>query len=557
MRIQVHPLTGLIGPLLLASMACQAPQPAAGPAASAPGAAAGGEPAVRRVVMATAPTTTESNHSRFIGPFESIQVRPMYEFLIGHDQATGKLVPQLATEWKLEPDGASFRFKLKQGVPFQKGHGDFTAQDVVFTYEDLTAPDSTHTFAGYWRTTVKGIDVVSPQELVFRLEPNGNFVPGVSEQEWGMEIRSKAHFQKAGAPTMQTEPTVGTGPYQFKERAQGQYIRYERVPGSHWRVQADFPEYEFRPVREASTRLAGLLAGEIHVTQLPRDLQQQAERGGMRVVNGRLPGSRLFLVPWGPYIKDIEKNEGWQYPDSPLLDVRVRKALQHAVNLNELNKSFFGGKAEIMQSPVMHSSWAGFDPAWDRNFQSEYGFDPARARALLAEAGYTAARPLETNLHLVELSQYPGTADLVEAVGAAWTAVGVKVNLVQMDSAQRAAGTREARFSNDWIVDSSTTPEWDFVRSRLYSMAAARPPRGGKDHETDKLFREVQGIIDPVREQAGYRAISDVVYRKHLFLNLLWLPTEAVVNPKVVSDYVFSGISYGVWTHPWNIKAAR
>ena len=92
---------------------------------------------------------------------------------------------------------------------------------------------------------------------------------------------------------------------------------------------------------------------------------------------------------------------------------------------------------------------------------------------------------------------------------------------------------------------------------RTITFAAARPPRGGKEHETDKLSREVQGIIDPVREQAGYRAISDVVYRKHLFLNLLWLPTEAVVNPKVVSDYVFSGISYGVWTHPWNIKAAR
>src|SRR5207253_683256 len=142
---------------------------------------------------------------------------------------------------------------------FHKGYGQFTAKDVVFSWQDLTKPDSLQVEAPYWKRVVKEIQTVNDYEVVYHLDPDANFIHGISEAEGGMEIRSKAHYDAKGAPTMQTEPMAGTGPYQFKERSQGEFVRFERVPYDHWRVKPDFPEFEFRWIKEPSTRLAALL----------------------------------------------------------------------------------------------------------------------------------------------------------------------------------------------------------------------------------------------------------------------------------------------------------
>ena len=147
-----------------------------------------------------------------------------------------------------------------------------------FTWKDFTQSDSLHGQAPQFRKGIREIEVVNEGEVVIHLsEPDGNFLHALGEPEGGMEVVSQADNQKRGAPTMQTPPYAGTAPYQFVERAQGQYIRYERVPYQHWRSQPDFPEFEFRWIKEPSTRLAGLLTGEIHVTPLPNDLLRNAD----------------------------------------------------------------------------------------------------------------------------------------------------------------------------------------------------------------------------------------------------------------------------------------
>ena len=236
MKPLVRPLTALAAPMLLAMAACQSPQPAPLPADRG-STTAMSEPVVRRVVMATAPTTTESNHNRFIGPFESIQVRPMYEFLIGHDQATGKLVPQLATEWKLEPDGASFRFKLKQGVPFQKGHGDFTAQDAKWNLEyssrsgqfkDKKLPVNQFDWMYEGMTAVETPD---PQTVVVRF--NKPFVPFVNYMATEvMTMGAREVFEQDGSLQRRM---VGTGPFIHDEASTQKGARwvFKKNP-SYW-----------------------------------------------------------------------------------------------------------------------------------------------------------------------------------------------------------------------------------------------------------------------------------------------------------------------------------
>ena len=104
-----------------------------------------------------------------------------------------------------------------------------------------------------------------------------------------MEILSQASFDKNGDPNMTTMPVAGTGPYQMKSRQQGVNALYERTPYKHWRVTPDFPEFEWRYMNEASSRMAALLTGEAHATALPRDLKGQAVNQGMKLMKGKVP----------------------------------------------------------------------------------------------------------------------------------------------------------------------------------------------------------------------------------------------------------------------------
>ena len=181
--------------LVVGAVACTGPQQ---PGQVSDGPAA---PKTNRVVLAVDPPNAEANETRMLGQTTLFQLRPMYEYLIDYDAATGNLVPGLAEEWKLEPDGSGYRFKLRKGATFQKGNGEFKAQDVVFTHNDLIRQDSLHNEATWYRQTVKSIDVINDYEIVFRLNPGGaNFINSISGAEHVMEIISSAHHGKSGDP---------------------------------------------------------------------------------------------------------------------------------------------------------------------------------------------------------------------------------------------------------------------------------------------------------------------------------------------------------------------
>ena len=527
-------------------------QPAAEKSAAGKPAA---KPTTQRLVMSVLPLRDDTNDVRNVNQPEVWSLRPMYEYLIGFDPHTGKLIPQLATEWKLEPDGASYRFMLRKGIPFHKGLGDFSAKDVVFSWKDLTQPDSTHGESGYWRNTVKDIEVVNDNEVVFRLAgPDAGFLRALSEAEGGMEMRSKAQFDARGAPTMDTEPYAGTGPYQFKERALGQYIRYERVPYTHWRSTPDFPEFEFRFQREASTRMAALLAGEVQVTTLPRDLQAEVEkRGGYRVIQGKLPGFRAFLTMHCCWLNDpADPSKGWVYPESPLMDVKVRKALNKAINRDELNKAFFDGKGERMILQNFHPTWPGWNPEWETRYNDEYGYDPAKAKALLAEAG----KPnLATEVMIVPFGGVAAAEDIAEAIAGYWTTIGVNAERVTPDPGQLSTQRRQFKWSN--AFEFRATSAGQLLGSVVYTSGLQVRGSATESPDTEALLRQIKVTLDETKQEQLWRQVGDLMFEQQRAIPLFWLPAEAVVNSSVVADYDFPGSISGTWTHIDQLKAVQ
>lgn len=528
--------------------------PAATAVADAPAMSSGTEPIVKRLVIGNPTPTTEGNNPNIeLGPLTTFQIQPIFEYLIGYDPTNGDLVPQLAESWSVEPDGISTRFKLRKGVQFQNGMGEFTAKDVVFTHAQIIREESIHAITPRYRLAT--IEVVNDYEVVFRLSrANAEALKQISEQVGGMEIESAADFAANGLPNLTTRPLSGTGAYQFKERVQGQKIVFETVPYKHWRYTPDFPEMEYRWMGEASTRMAALLTDEIHITQLPEDNIPQAQGRGMQLISGALAGQRVFLGFKGGYL-DKESSCGYKYCDSPFLDVRVRQALNQAVNLNELNEAFFGGKGQKMSMNHIPAGASYFNPAWEQAYDTNWKYDPAAAQALLADAGYNSDNRLEIGVEVTTHAQYGQSADVLEIIAGYWDAIGIKANLLTIDSAEIRSNTRALKYTNH--VDFSATASFDIQGWRVYNSHVA--PRGGALEliNTGALIDKLQAEMDPVKQNALLRQIGDVAINEYMGVNMFWIPAQLVMNPRFVESYKFPGSLSALWTHYELFKAVK
>ncbi len=536
-------------------------QPAA-PAASGPV-----TPKVNRLVMAIQPIGIESNDPTVISPPETWQLRPMYETLLGVDPDGKEPVPMLATSYSLEPDGFSYRFQLRKGVQFHNGFGEMTAKDVKFAYERMIGPESKHPHTSYWKTVVKDVEIINDHEFIFRLTgPDADFITSTSGAEAVLPIYSKADADsRPNFPTITDKPIAGTGPYQFVERQQSQFLRFERVPYQHWRVTPDFPEFEYRLTKELSTRIAQLKAKEIQVAGLPPEMIGQAEGPGFKVIKSRSAGLQAFLTWHGVYPSPqirpeerpaVDPTQPFVYMDTPLLNIKVRQALNKAINRDEFNKAFFRGIGEEIYLFGYKEDRPGWNPEWKNRFPDMYGYDPAKARALLTEAGYGPSNPLRTNIILVSTAYFAASGDMSEAISGYWRNIGVDVNLITMDGNQRTTQSRQREFNNHGEVVGSSVRQlrgWG-----IYGTHTAMGTQSGTAlPEVDEVFdAEVRKTVDPAKADAAWRKMGDLAYDRFMNVPLHWVPAEAVVDANIVGDYIYPGTITGLYTHPEYIKAA-
>jgi peptide/nickel transport system substrate-binding protein len=451
----------------------------------------------------------------------------------------------------VEPDGISTRFKLRKGVQFHDGWGEFTAADVVFTHGQIIRDDSLHSISRRYKLAT--IEVINDHEIVFKLSrANAEALKQISEQVGGLEIESAANFASTGLPDLTTSPLAGTGAYQFMERIQGQKLVFEAVPYTHWRYTPDFPELEYRWMGEASTRLAALLTEEIHLTQLPEDSIPQAEAEGMRLITGALSGQRVFLGFKGGYL-DTDSSCGYVHCDSPWLDRNVRQALNRAIDRDELNTAFFGDKGQKMVMNHIPPTASYWNTDWDRDFEANWGYDPDAARALLAESGYDKDNPLEVGVEITTHAQYGQSADVLEIIAGYWDEIGVDAKLLTIDAAANRSNTRAFKYTDH--VGFSATASFDIQGWRVYNSHVV--PRGGALEliETGALIDKLQAEMVPAKQNVLLREIGDLAFGEYMGIYLYWIPAQLVINPEFVSSYNFPGSLSAIWTHYELLKA--
>jgi ABC-type transport system substrate-binding protein len=493
------------------------------------------------------PTEGESNNiNREINANDEYQLKPMYENLIGVDPETSEWVPMLAEDWVLAEDGKTLTFSIRKGVQFHNGFGELTAEDVVFSLDDATNPPGAISDTGnIMRTTIDRMEIVDPYTLVFHIKESLSmaFLEGISYGAAGAAIKSKADWDSRGGgspatPKLDEAPIAGTGPYQFVERTPGQNVVFKKVPYDHWRKNAAFDELEMRFIGEDATRLSALLAGEVHITSIPKELATEAAGRGMKIIKTSLPGRRYGLALAGCYyVEDYKKvipaaqvfTSGERlYPDSPWCDKDLRLAASKAIDRQALNDAFYDGEAEIARMwywlPEQTDSW---NPEWDSRFDEHLGYDPEGAREILEEHG----SPVEI--------QVIAKNDLTEAVAVMLEDVGFQVELVSMDGGQ-FTHSREAREFKSMVEFDDTASE-NITGFEPAGYANQDSKRAVEMVEWDTMYENVINTLDAEKRAKLWREFGDIVFEEVAHVPLLRTYTEYVVNPNVVCGYTNPG----------------
>ncbi len=365
------------GAAVLVSAACSAGSSAGGPADDT------GTASSLVVGLAAEPETLDFTSDDGAAIPEALLVN-VYEGLVELDQATGEIVPALAERWTVSQDGRTYDFTLREGVTFSDGE-EFTAEDAAFSI-DRVRSDA-------WTVSLKsGMDVVQEVEALAPTRLRVTLAAPSPGWLFRMTTRIGAMFSTTGVDALATDP-VGTGPYELVDWRRGDAIEL-RARDDYWGETPDVEEVTLRYFADATATTNALLSGGIDVigtVQAPESLERFAGDDRFRVVEGTTNGEVVLAM-----------NNG----GGPLRDVRVRRAVRHAIDRRALLDTAWAGRGELIGSMVPPT-----DP-WYEDLTGVAPYDPARARALLAEAG---VQDLTLRLRVAALPYAVAAAQVVES----------------------------------------------------------------------------------------------------------------------------------------------
>lgn len=337
-------------------------------------------------------------------PDHNIQHDPVMEWLFEVDADTGEYVPWLAKSWHMAPDGMSWRIALQEGVSFHHGYGEFTATDVVHSHAlwcDDKYPGRKDVPSSGYRNGICMVDRIEPvndHEIVMRCKMPCVDVPFYYSSASNVMIFSKDQWDKEGEMAYDIH-LAGTGPYMFKEQVLDRYVLYTRAPIPHWkRGVVDWKEIQMTWTIEEPTRYAQLLAGEMHLSELNKDLTDELVAEGYKLIRNRGTAQQVQIIFGGLYFGTEDAKTG-RYTEHggttgkldlsvPWTKKEVRQAINKAINREEILQVLYKGRADYMYVHGFYPDLPGWDPTWEKRFSEMYGYDLKAAKRLLAAAGY-------------------------------------------------------------------------------------------------------------------------------------------------------------------------
>jgi oligopeptide transport system substrate-binding protein len=359
--------------------------------------------------------------------------------------------PGLAERWEISPDGRSYTFHLRQNVAFHDGTR-FSARDVVHSWQRALEPTTKSSASEFLypikgardfhtskTTGIAGLVVRDDSTIIVTLEePLAAFLKLLA-----MPVASIIP-QHVGANF--GERPVGTGPWRFVDWRHDDYLLFVRNNG-YFLGAPKAESLEARVIAEPSTSVAEFESGNVDVLQIPagqtREWQEDESR---RPMLSSTPALELVYV-------GINTTRG------PLSDVRVRQAINYAIDINTVIDRLVSGRG-TRAAGVIPPALAGYDSS-----RRGYPYDPAKAKSLLAAAGHPNGIDIE-----LWTSATPIYVRMAETMQAYLNAVGIRAKVVQRESAASRAAARKGETDmilKDWYADYPDAE--NFLYPLLYS----------------------------------------------------------------------------------------
>lgn len=285
----------------------------------------------------------------------------VYETLIKVD-GEGHLQPLLARAWQVSPDRQTYTFTLDNAAKFASGR-PVHAADVQASFQRLIDGKGTATL----RKQMAVVDQIhTPDEhtvVVTLKQPSNQWLYNIT-QTAGIVLDTQADASLGTA-------TAGSGPYQLQEWRQGQAVALQRN-ANYWGTAPRFDTVSFRYFTDATALNNALVSGDVDVidnVRAPQALQQFSDASRFTVTEGTTNAEVVL---------------GFNHANPPLDNLKVRQAINYAIDRNALLQTVWNGKGTLIGSMVPPT-----DP-WYEDLSNAYPYDPDKARALLQEAGVTA-----------------------------------------------------------------------------------------------------------------------------------------------------------------------
>jgi len=311
----------------------------------------------------------------------------IYDNLVQYKGDTTEIIPALAQSWDVSEDGTVWTFHLREGVKFHDGT-DFNADAVVFNYMRVLDEDAPFFHVGgswaYFEYLVGAQieEIVAVDDLTVKFVLKGKFAPFLVCLAYGTSgIISPTAIEEWGEDFI--KHPVGTGPFIFDEWVTDQYVSLV-VNEDYWGGRPYLDKIVFESIPEASAGLLALQGGDIHVLA---ELSPEQ----MAVVNNN-PNLDVEQVS-GANLSWVLLNQAFE----PLDDVRVRQAINYAVNVDKIVKELWSGTGIRAINPYPPTM-----PCWNDEI-APYAYDPEKAKELLAEAGYADGFDMEITYSIPRL----------------------------------------------------------------------------------------------------------------------------------------------------------
>ncbi|MCP4349311.1 MAG: nickel ABC transporter, nickel/metallophore periplasmic binding protein [Desulfobacterales bacterium] len=316
----------------------------------------------------------------------------VYESLLRYGE-NGKIMPWLAERWKISPDGREYTFFLRKGVKFSDGSA-FNAMAVKKNYDSVMLNSKRHSWLG---VIAQYKDTKVVDDYTFKLVLKKPFYAVLQELTTIRPVRflAPSAFPNSGNTADGIKKPVGTGPWVLSEYSFEEYAIFKRNK-SYWGEKPKIDKIIIKIIPDSEDRIRAFESGEIDLIygsgQIRLDVFKRLKESGK--------------YNWGISKPITTRSFGFNTKRSPVNELNVRKAIQHAVNKDEITKEILNAtehKADALFAKNL--SYANIN-------LSPYAFNPQKAVALLEKAGWKLSpgteyrskngRPLEFDIYFLD-----------------------------------------------------------------------------------------------------------------------------------------------------------